>query len=350
MHRTALVGAGYIAREHLTCLRSLRTTEMVGICDLSPAMAEATAEEFGVPRWFTDHREMLDELRPDVVHVTTPAPSHVPLALDALDAGAHVLVEKPITLVAADFARLKAAAEAKGRLVLENHNYLFNAPVQRILERIRQGLFGDVVHVEATFCVDLAAPGSRHADPDSPHPSSRQPGGAISDFVTHLAYLTHAFVGEHRAVSTAWRKRSSSVGLRWDELRVLVDAERGTAALGFSAHSKPEVFSLRIHGTKMRATASLFEPLIAFEREWNAPRPLFPVLNGLAVARAYADSAFGGLWRKLAGRPVTYDGLWRLLELLYEALATGAAPPLALGDVEAANRLVWEILRQEPPA
>lgn len=350
MQRTALVGTGYIAREHLACLRGLRTTETVAVCDLSPAMAEATAEEFGVPRWFTDHRRMLDELRPDVVHVTTPLPSHVPLALDALEAGAHVLVEKPITLVPSDFARLAAAAEARGLWVLENHNYLFNASVQRILERLRSGALGEVVHVEATFCVDIAAPGSRHADPDTPHPSARQPGGAISDFVTHLAYLAHAFVGEHRSVSTAWRKRGTAPGLRWDEFRALVDAERGTATLGFSAHSKPEAFSLRIHGTKMRATASLFEPLLAVEREWGTPRPLFPVLNGVAVARAYTRSAFGGLWRKLAGRPVTYDGLWRLLERLYDALATGAPPPVALRDVERANRLVWDMLGQEPRA
>ena len=66
MIKAAVIGAGYIAREHLDCLRKLKRVETAAICDLSPVMAEATADEFRVPRWFTDHRRMLAEIEPDV--------------------------------------------------------------------------------------------------------------------------------------------------------------------------------------------------------------------------------------------------------------------------------------------
>ncbi len=59
MARVAVIGGGYIAREHLACLNSLDGVEVVGICDVSPVMAEATAEQFGVAKWYTDHRELL---------------------------------------------------------------------------------------------------------------------------------------------------------------------------------------------------------------------------------------------------------------------------------------------------
>ena len=70
--KVAVIGAGHIARQHLSCLKQLPVADTVGVCDLSPAMAESAAELFGVPRWFSDHKEMLEEVRPDVVHVGTP--------------------------------------------------------------------------------------------------------------------------------------------------------------------------------------------------------------------------------------------------------------------------------------
>src|SRR5947208_1057219 len=94
--RAALVGAGRIAREHLACLERLETVELAAVCDRSAVAAEAAAARFGASRWFTDHRTMLDEIEPDVVHVTTPLGTHFELAVAALEAGAHAIVEKPL--------------------------------------------------------------------------------------------------------------------------------------------------------------------------------------------------------------------------------------------------------------
>ena len=95
--KAALIGAGQIAKQHLSCLKTLPGVELAAICDLSPATAEAAAERYGIRAWFTDHRAMLEKARPDVVHVTTPPTSHFRPAMDSLDAGAHVIVEKPAT-------------------------------------------------------------------------------------------------------------------------------------------------------------------------------------------------------------------------------------------------------------
>jgi hypothetical protein len=56
--KAALIGAGQIARQHLTCLKTLRGVELAAICDLSPATAEAAAERYGIGAWFTDHRTL----------------------------------------------------------------------------------------------------------------------------------------------------------------------------------------------------------------------------------------------------------------------------------------------------
>src|SRR5205085_3129892 len=102
---------------------------LAGVCDLSRAMAESAAERFGVAAWFTDHRAMLDRIRPDVVHITTPPASHFRLAMDALTAGCHVIVEKPATAARAELDILLDSACRGRRVLVEDYNYFFNAPV-----------------------------------------------------------------------------------------------------------------------------------------------------------------------------------------------------------------------------
>src|SRR3954469_26066837 len=91
----AVVGVGTVAKQHIACLSQLSGARLAAVCDLSPAVAESVASRFGVPTWFSDHRVMLADLTPDVVHVTTPPSAHFGIATDVLAAGAHAIVEKP---------------------------------------------------------------------------------------------------------------------------------------------------------------------------------------------------------------------------------------------------------------
>ena len=109
--KTIVVGAGHIAKQHLGCLRTLTNVCVVGVCDLSPAMAQAAAERFGVERWSTSYSELLESTQPDVVHVATPPATHFALASEALRGGAHVFVEKPITLHTQELDELTALAK-----------------------------------------------------------------------------------------------------------------------------------------------------------------------------------------------------------------------------------------------
>jgi predicted dehydrogenase len=168
--KVGLIGAGQIARQHLTCLKTLAGIELAAVCDLSPATAEAAAERYGIQAWFTDHRAMLEKVRPDVVHVTTPPTSHFPLAMDSFNAGAHVIVEKPATSTFEELKTLVRRAQEAGRHLVEDHNYIFNNAPQQILQRIGSGQFGAVTHVEVLICLDIFGP-SGFADPNSPHPA-----------------------------------------------------------------------------------------------------------------------------------------------------------------------------------
>jgi len=339
--RAALIGAGQIARQHLACLKGLPGVELAAICDLSPATAEAAAERNGIGAWFTDHRAMLEKVRPDVVHVTTPPTSHFGLAMDALTAGSHVIVEKPATATFEELEKLVRCAQETGCHLVEDHNYIFNYAPQEILRRIESGEFGAVTHVDVLICLDILGP-EGFADPNSPHPSLTLAGGAIADFLPHLASLAHRFVGPHRTAQTVWNKRKCSP-LPFDEFRAVLDAERGTAALGFSSSSQPDAFWLRVYGERMQATANLFETRLTFDGPRHVPKPLRPFFNGLEEGKAIRRAALATLLRKFKG-PGAYEGLWELLARTYQALADGSALPVTASHVLEVNRMV-EVLK-----
>ena len=342
--KSALIGAGQIARQHLTCLRVLPGVELAAICDLSPATAEAAAERYGIQAWFTDHRAMLDKIRPDVVHVTTPPTSHFGLAMDSLDAGAHVIVEKPATSTFTELDALVRRAREVGRHIVEDHNYVFNHAPQEILRCIMSGQFGAVTHVEVLICLDILGP-SGFADPNAPHPALTLAGGAIADFLPHLASLAHLFVGPHRTAQTIWTKRKASL-LPFDEFRALVDGERGTAALGFSSSSQPDAFWLRVYGERMQATANLFETRLTFDGPRNVPKPLRPFFSGLEEGRTIRRAALSTLLRKFKG-PGAYEGLWELLARTYRALDEGAGLPVTANDLLEVNCMVEALKPRE---
>src|SRR5438309_1809205 len=103
---------------HAPALQSAEI-QVVGVCDVNLEAAERQAERFGCP-YFADHREMLVAIRPDAAAVLAPHPFHATIAIDCLNAGAHVLVEKPIAVQVAEADRMIAAAEQAGRLLPVN--------------------------------------------------------------------------------------------------------------------------------------------------------------------------------------------------------------------------------------
>ena len=336
--RVALIGAGQIARQHLSCLKTLSGVQIAGVCDLSAAVAESIAERYGVLAWFTDHAAMLRDVKPDVVHVTTPPTSHFRLAMDALQTGAHVLVEKPATATLEELEQLARYAGERQLLLTEDYNYVFNQATREIARWVESGTLGAIVHVEVMMALNLFGPGG-FADPNTRHPALSLAGGALADFLPHLASLAYRFVGPHRCAHAIWTKRRASI-LPYDELHAVVEGERGTATLGFSSTAQPDAFWLRVFGERAQASANLFETRLTIERLRDGPKPLQPLLNGLAEGRAVRRAARGTLLRKFKPGPGTYDGMWHLIGATYEALARGAPLPVSLEDVLAVNRMV----------
>lgn len=147
--RHAVVGIGAsIFKYHLPGLR-LESSELAAGSDVSEERGRPNADEAGCT-FYADHRAMLAEIKPDVVVIMTPHPAHAPIAIECLEAGCHVLVEKPMAVQVAEADAMIAAAAGAKRVLAVSFQQRFRPEVRAARELIQQGRLGAVQHVNIT--------------------------------------------------------------------------------------------------------------------------------------------------------------------------------------------------------
>jgi predicted dehydrogenase len=136
--RAAVIGTGYLGRFHAQKYAAAPGCTLVGVVDPRKEVREAVAAEMGT-NGFADHRELLGQV--DAVSVVTTTPAHYAIARDFLEAGAHVLVEKPITETVRQAQSLIDIAAARGRILQVGHLERFNPAIVAAESRLRGARF-----------------------------------------------------------------------------------------------------------------------------------------------------------------------------------------------------------------
>jgi D-xylose 1-dehydrogenase (NADP+, D-xylono-1,5-lactone-forming) len=131
--------------------------EVVAIASREQARADASAAEWGIPRAYGTYDALLDDPEVEAVYISLPASLHVEWSIRALEAGKHVLCEKPFTRDPAAAARAFDAADAAGLLLMEAFMYRHHPQTQRLAALLAAGAVGKVGLIRATFCVPLPA-------------------------------------------------------------------------------------------------------------------------------------------------------------------------------------------------
>jgi predicted dehydrogenase len=146
--RIAVIGAGWWAcHMYIPTLLAHPHAELVAINRPDQDALDRVRDHFGIERGYTDHLEMLRAEEPDGVVIASPHPLHFTHAMAALEAGAHVLVEKPMTTNAADARALVAAAKARGRTLTIPYGWNFKPYTTNAHKLVREGAIGAIEHV-----------------------------------------------------------------------------------------------------------------------------------------------------------------------------------------------------------
>ncbi|MBP7668648.1 MAG: Gfo/Idh/MocA family oxidoreductase, partial [Burkholderiaceae bacterium] len=140
--RVGIIGLG-IGRMHIDGWREHPQADVVAIADTDAARLAKVGDSHAIAARYTDPLAMLAAERLDVVSVCVPNKFHLPLTLAALDAGCHVLCEKPMALSAAEGRQMLAAAQRTGKRLMINFSYRFSAQSRALKAQVDAGTFGD---------------------------------------------------------------------------------------------------------------------------------------------------------------------------------------------------------------
>lgn len=148
--RIGFIGTGGIAHSHMNAYRKFPDAEIVCGCDIIPGKAEAFFTEFGLDgvRCYTDHKEMLAKEQLDAVSICTYNRQHACCAVDALDAGVNVLLEKPFTVTIEEAAEVIKAEKRSGKILSIGFQPRFDANMQMIKKIVESGELGEIYYIQ----------------------------------------------------------------------------------------------------------------------------------------------------------------------------------------------------------
>jgi predicted dehydrogenase len=338
--RVALVGCGRIAQVHSGYLRQVPQVELVGACDISRESREAFAARWQLPT-YADVDELLAAGRPDVVHVLTPPATHARLAVQFLDAGVHVLVEKPMALTVTEADRMIAASRRAARILTVDHNRWFDPVVQQARGLLDSGRLGTLVGVEVFQ-------GATAGEADLPGENERHwkaalPGGILYDLAPHPAYLLRGLVGPIEKLHVITRAGEEG---QLRELRAIVEGQRALGGMTISFATQPFMNRVTLFGSSMTADVNLNNMTLVVRRTRQAPKLIGKVLPNIDEALQLLRATLVNAVEFLRGRQRYYPGMGLHLRALYQALADGTTPPVTTEEGRDAVWLLQEMWEQ----
>jgi predicted dehydrogenase/nucleoside-diphosphate-sugar epimerase len=294
----AIVGAGYISGYHLEVLRQLGTVDVVGACDPDAARLESLCSEWRIPAAAPSLGELLRRSRPAAVHVLVPPPYHFDVAREALEAGLHVLVEKPMALHASDVAALIDLAKAKRVCLRVNHNALFHPAFRRLLADVAHGRLGRIEHVVSVNNLPLAQLDAGDHD----HWMFREPANILYEQATHPLSQICELLGAVRAVAvTRSGRRVLKTGTVFHTAwQMSLTCERGTAQLFIAFGRSFSESTVQVIGQDAATRLDLLNNTYTIDRATKYLEPVDRALRSWRLARDVARDGSSGLIRYVA--------------------------------------------------
>jgi predicted dehydrogenase/nucleoside-diphosphate-sugar epimerase len=311
--RVAFIGAGRMARHHLHALGQLRVpSEVVGVHDRASGAAAAFAALAGTTA-YQSTAALLKESRPDVVHVCTPPAMHCEAAAAALEANAHVYVEKPFAQTVSDATRLLEIARARRRLVCAGHQLLRDRAYETLMARAAS--LGAAVQIDSHFAFRSTVPSDRGA---------RVLARQLVDILPHPLYSLIAVM--ERYAPSAERIDIAWVHATPNDVQAVLRAGDLVGRLSVSLRARPVASTLTLTATRGAVTCDFVRSIVI-----GAGNPgteaLEKVLNPMVEgAQLLSRTALSIARRVRTG--VSYPGLAELIGAFYESIAAGGPSPV----------------------
>ena len=354
MLRIGIIGCGKIADQHVHAIYRIADCKIVAVCDRELLMAQQLAERFGMPAFFSDVAEMLQSVRPDVIHITAPPQGHYSLAHQCLEAGSHVYLEKPFTVTAEEAESLIETAQRRCRKITAGHNYQFTPEMLEMRRLVSQGfLGGKPVHLES--CSSYYLGDASYAGPilgNRNHWVRQLPGQLLHNVISHGIAKLAEFLDDELAYVVARADQSPQLRALGgqevlDELRVLIRDRSGTtASFSFSTQIKPDLNEFRIWGRRNSLTVNQSYGSLIRHRNHSYKSYLTFFLPPIFYAGEHLRSARQNVANFLRQKLYQDYGMKELVERFYRSIRFDEALPIPYREIALTARIMDEIFLQ----
>lgn len=302
--RGGLIGCGAVSHaSHLPAWRSIKNARIVAVCDNSAEAAAATARRWGIRATYNNVSDMIRGEKLSFVDICTPPQTHLQLAAHALEAGLHVLVEKPMATSLKEAEEMVRISSKPGLKLCVVHHALFYPVFNVAGSMAKSGRIGDLTSIH----IDIQIPRSRVHGKN--HWYYSIPGGIFGEHAPHAAYLTLALLGNIGSVKAMFHKCSAFDWVKYDELKVTALGEKGIGTFSISCNAPVFSFSVDITGSKEKIHVDFVTQTLTRTVPWsNRTHGLIlrhvdatrhSMASGLVVAKS---SLLGQKWYKTAHR------------------------------------------------
>lgn len=310
--RVAVIGAGLMGYWHAFYARKNKAN-ILAVVDPDAHAAARLAQMHGATA-FGHTQELFDRLSPDVVHICTPLSTHHAIALAALDHGAHVIVEKPLTDTAARTQLLLDAARKKGRLAVPVHQFAFQRGVRHVHETLPS--LGEPLRLQFRIC----SAGGRSMDEVSRD-------ALLADILPHPFSVLQRLWPDAAVNPQEWHASRSRDG------ELDADGPWGAARidLSISLNARPTCCEADLYGTAGTVRIDFFHGFSTVHR--SAVTRASKVLRPFREAGGVAMAASANLVKRAVTREPAYPGLSALISDCYAAVRGDSPPPLSEDDI-----------------
>ena len=252
-----IVGCGYISGIHVHAWKDAKAS-VTAACDLNEEAAKKFTKELNIPAYYTSFSEMLEKEDLSAVSICVPPRFHTDVAIEALNSGCNVVVEKPFTVNTDEAERLLGTLKKTSGKMTIIHSQLYEQSIFQAMKLVKAGDIGQIVGMDVGI---LHSPDEIMAG-DKNHWCHKLPGGRFGENLPHPVYLLQAFLGDLKIKSVLPDKLGSTPWMPFDELRVILEAENnrfGTIHISFNApgNDRTDVHA-NIYGTAGTIHAGIY--------------------------------------------------------------------------------------------
>ncbi len=337
--KVCIVGCGAVTEGHLKAWKKIPNAKVTSVIDLNERLAKKTAETWKVQKYFQSLTDALSKDDMNIVDIATPPQIHAAQAVEAMEHGKHVIIEKPMTMTSQDAKKILDCYRRTGVKAIVLHNWLFDQPTLTAKSIIKEGRIGRVFDIEVEAMQTKDDPMAA----DQRHWVHRLHGGRFSEMLAHPIYLIREFLGEQMQIQNIF---TSKIGeypwMKSDELTATFSANGRIGRCYASFNSPQEMININIYGEKGIINVDLYNFTLRLRHQRKAARfekGIDPLIQANQLVKCTAANSF-----KIAcNRWITgHDSIIRFFS---DYFAQAGNPPVSIENGYEVVKLTEEVCK-----